>query len=125
MIKRALGLDWFDLLVHVGITGMLMIVVASASHDPDIDGAMAAVVACSLGLLAWRRSRALKRQPALTTGEVQADRLAQLEDRLAELEQTQSRVIELEERLDFAERLLVRQREQAEALRLPQGSGEG
>lgn len=40
-------------------------------------------------------------------------------DVLAELERLQTRVAELEERLDFAERLLARQRE---ADRLPGGS---
>jgi hypothetical protein len=123
MIKRAIGLDWFDLLIHVGITGMVMIVVGTASRGPDGDGAIAAVVAVSLGLLAWRRSRALKSRPAETTGEVQAERLALMEDRIADLEQAQQRLMELEERLDFTERLLVRQREQ-EAARLGPGSQE-
>ena len=123
MIKRFFGIDAFDLMIHVGITAMIMIIVDTASRGPDGDGAIAAVVAVSLGVLAWRRSRALRRQP-FTTGEVQADRLAQLEDRLAELEHVQQRVLELEERLDFTERLMVQHREQAEALRLPQGSGE-
>jgi hypothetical protein len=55
-------------------------------------------------------SRHLSPDPAL---------LAELEDlrtRLAELEQQQTRVHELEERIDFTERLLAQQREQA---RLP------
>jgi hypothetical protein len=45
--------------------------------------------------------------------------IAELEDlrsRMAELEQSQTRVHELEERIDFTERLLAQQREQA---RLP------
>jgi len=121
MIKRALGLDWFDLAIHVGITAMIMIIVDSASHGPGEDGAVAAVVAVSLGVLAWRRGRALRRRPPETTGEVQAERLSQVEDRLTELEQAQTRLQELEERLDFTERLLVRQREQAEAARLAPG----
>lgn len=123
MIKRMLGLDWFDLAIHVGITAMIMIIVDSASHGPGEDGAVAAVVAVSLGVLAWRRARALKHRPPETTGEVQAERLAQVEDRLAELEAVQARLLELEERLDFTERLLVRQRE-AEAAKLAPGGGE-
>ena len=118
MIKRALGLDWFDLAIHVGITGMVMIMVDSASHGPGSEGAVAAVVAISLGLLAWRRARALQHRPAETTGEVQVQRLALVEDRMAELEQMQARMLELEDRLDFAERLLAQQRE---AVRLPAG----
>jgi hypothetical protein len=46
-------------------------------------------------------------------------RIEQLEDRLAELGMDQLRVAELEERLDFAERLLS-QREPAGALRKPE-----
>jgi len=47
-----------------------------------------------------------------------AERLEQLEAKVAELEQGQQRVAELEERLDFAERLLARQNE-AERLAPP------
>lgn len=47
-----------------------------------------------------------------------AMRVDQLEDRLAELGMDQHRVAELEERLDFAERLLS-QRESAAALKRP------
>jgi hypothetical protein len=123
VIKRALGLDWFDLTIHAGITAMVMVVIATAARGPDADGPMAAVVGISMGVLAWRRSRALKTLPPETTGEIQAERIAVLEDRMAELEQVQGRVIELEERLDFTERLLVRQREQ-DAARLGPGERE-
>jgi hypothetical protein len=40
-----------------------------------------------------------------------AERLELLEGKVAELEQSQRRVAELEERLDFAERLLAQQKE--------------
>lgn len=122
MIKRWLGIDAFDLIIQVGITAMIMIIVDTASRGPDSDGAIAAVVACSLGVLAWRRARALKHRPPETTGEYQGERLAMLEDRVAELEQGQSRMLELEERLEFTERLLVQVREQAtDAARLLPG----
>lgn len=123
MIKRTIGLDWFDLLVHVGITGMVMIIVGTAAHGPGDGGAIAAVVGISLGVLAWRRSRALRHRQPETPGEVQAERIAVMEDRVAELEQLQVQVMELEERLDFTERLLVRQREH-EAARLAPGGSE-
>src|SRR5262249_12914383 len=106
-----------------GITGMVMIMVGTASRGPDADGAIAAVVGLSLGILAWRRHRAMKNRPPETTGEIQAERIAILEDRLADLEQIQAPVFELEERLDFTERLLVRQRDQ-EAARLAPGDRE-
>lgn len=43
-----------------------------------------------------------------------ADELAQLRDRLAEVEATVTRVPELEERVDFAERLLANRPDRAE-----------
>ncbi len=110
MARRGLGLDWFDLLLHVGITFALTVVAGSvATEQPE--ALIGAVVAGSLGVLGWRRKRALQQAPAETTGEVQAERLFALEDRLAELEAQQARMLELEERLDFAERLLAQQRE--------------
>jgi hypothetical protein len=49
-------------------------------------------------------------------------RVVQLEQRVAELEAGQARVAELEERMDFAERLLARP---DAAGRLPAGGGKG
>lgn len=51
------------------------------------------------------------------TGEVEAE-LRELRGRVDEVEQAQQRIAELEERLDFAERLLAQQREQG---KLPAG----
>lgn len=53
-------------------------------------------------------------------GAADAGQLAELESRLAELEANCERMGEIEERLDFAERLLARQREMD---RLPEGQG--
>lgn len=44
----------------------------------------------------------------MTTGEMSAERVAELEARVAELEAAQARLVELEDRIDFAERLLAR-----------------
>ena len=110
MARRGLGLDWFDLLLHGGITFALAVVAGSVAVERP-EGLIGAVVAGSLAVLGWRRMRALQHAPPTTTGEVQAERLFALEDRLAELEAQQARVLELEERLDFAERLLAQQRE--------------
>jgi uncharacterized protein HemX len=73
------------------------------------------VLAASAALYAWRRRRA---SAGLTTGQMLAQRQAELERReadvdavharLAELESVQERIFELEERLDFSERLLVK-----------------
>lgn len=119
-LKSTLGLDWFDLLIHAGITGMLMIVADSATHDPENSALIAIVVASSLGVLAWRRARALRRGDLMPSGAYAADRVAELEQRVADLEAHQVRVLELEERLDFAERLLSQQRDRDPA-RLPHG----
>lgn len=119
-LKSSIGLDWFDLFIHAGITGMLMIVAGSAATGGHQEVLISAVVAASLGVLAWRRNRARRHLPAMTTGEVQAERIFQLEDRVGELEAQQSRLLELEERLDFAERLLA---QRGEAVRLPEGGG--
>lgn len=123
MIKKFFGIDGFDVLIQVGITAMIMIVVDSASHGPGSDGALAMVVATSMAVLAWRRNRAIKNRPPETTGEYQSERLALLEDRVAELEHANSRVLELEERLEFTERMLVQVREQADARLLPGDQG--
>lgn len=109
MRSKPIGLDWFDLLLHGGITFALAVVGASAMRSQE-EFAIGLVVATSLGVLAWRRGRALRNVPALTTGEAQAERVAELESRVAELESQHSRVLELEERVDFAERLLAQER---------------
>jgi uncharacterized coiled-coil protein SlyX len=62
-------------------------------------------------VLGVRRHSALKRLPPETTGELAAERIVELEARVAELEQGEFRMHELEERLDFAERLLAQARE--------------
>jgi hypothetical protein len=110
-LKSSLGLDWFDLLIQVGITGMFMVVADSATQGQGSDALIAMVVASSLGLLAWRRARALRRGDLTPSGSYPADRIAELEHRVGELEARESRVLELEERLDFAERLLAQQRD--------------
>ncbi len=122
MIKRYLGLDGFDLLIHVGITAMLMVVAATAANGPDDAALIAMVVAASLGLLAWRRTRAL-RQMGTDTGEERLDRLHELEHRIAELEIERGRVLELEERLDFTERLLTQQQQMVRQLGIPRLEG--
>lgn len=119
MIRKFFGIDGFDLLIHVGITAMVMIMVDSASTGPGSDGAIAGVVAVSMGLLALRRKQALKHRAPESTGEYPSERLAVLEDRMAELEHTSQRLLELEERLEFTERLLVQVREQADARLVP------
>lgn len=109
-LKSTLGLDWFDLTVQVVLTGLAMVVVDAIAPRGGLEDAMMSVtVAGSVLLLAWRRSRA--RVEARRDEQLDDDRVGQLEDRLMELEAAQQRVMELEERVDFTERLLARERD--------------
>ncbi|HET9513864.1 MAG TPA: hypothetical protein VFO95_08035 [Gemmatimonadales bacterium] len=110
-MKRWLGLDFVDLAIHVFVTvcvGILM--VGAAGSDEEM--VLAMVFGTSAVVLAIRRQRALRQmtQEGLSTGEMTAERLAELEARVAELELAQDRVALLEERMDFSERLLVQNR---------------
>jgi hypothetical protein len=104
--RRNLGLDGFDLVVQVGVTCMILIW-ADMAHLPE--KMFPAIVGSSLIVLAVRRSIALRSgaRAGLTTGEMEAERIAELEQRVAELEASQAHVADLAERLDFAERLLA------------------
>lgn len=109
-IRKTVGLDGVDLVIHLAVTGFMMIVAGSiAMENPE--GLVASVGAVSMVALGVRRHSALKRLPPETTGELTAERIAELEARVAELEQGEFRMHELEERLDFAERLLAQARE--------------
>jgi hypothetical protein len=108
LIRRHLGLDWFDLLLHAGLTGCTIGFIAMTDGPEAL---FPVIVGASLALLGLRRHTALKRRglAGVTSGEMAAVRLEDMEQRLAELEATQARVAELEERLDFAERMLARE----------------
>ena len=105
-LRRNLGLDGFDLLIHVGVTIMLMVWVDMSNGPEEL---FPMITGASLVVLGIRRSLALRRagHPGLTTGEMEAERIAELEQRVAELEASQAHVGDLAERLDFAERLLA------------------
>jgi hypothetical protein len=114
MFKKFFGIDFIDFTIQFFITMAVGVVAASATR-PDDEVGISIVAVSSLVVLGWRRARALKQQAQapVTTGEVQLDRINYLEDRVADLEQVQHRVMELEERLDFTERLLAQQRDTA------------
>ena len=112
MSRSPFGIDWIDLLIQASITAMFMVIADSifSGMGRASDGALAAVVVVSLGVLSWRRKRVLERRgPDTDPGS--PNRLYDLEGRVADLEAAHARVLELEERLDFAERLLAQQRE--------------
>lgn len=115
MFKKYFGIDFIDFLVQFAVTIPVSVITASMT-EPQEEIGVSIAIAGSLLIFAWRRARALRERalaPPVTTGEVQAERFAYLEDRVAELEQVQGRVMELEERLDFTERLLAQQRDTA------------
>lgn len=106
-LRRNLGLDGFDVIIQFGVTVALMAMVDMSRGPEEF---MAIIAATSLAVLGIRRSivlRADAKRGGLTTGEMAAERIAELEQRVAELEAAQVQVAELGERIDFAERLLA------------------
>lgn len=117
-LRSTFGIDGFDLTVHLLVTLFAIMVLGPVMElNPGI--ALGAVPMVSLIVLAWRRKRGLASLGPGDTGEVEAARVYELEARVAELEALQERFLELEERVDFAERLLARD---AEAQRIGKGS---
>ena len=112
-LKSRVGLDGFDIFIHLAVTACIFFAMAVSGAEEELFG----VLAISLIVLAVRRRIALRRsgsEPA------EADaRIDFLEQRVAELEAGQERMMELEERVDFAERLLARE---PDARKLGQGS---
>lgn len=119
-LRRHLGLDGFDLTIHVGVTVMLMLMVGISDGPEEM---LPLITGASLVVLGIRRALVLRgdARRGLTTGEMAAERIAELEQRVGELEAAQVQVAELEERLDFAERLLA----QTSAEQRVIGRGEG
>jgi hypothetical protein len=121
-MKDRLGLDWPAIVVHAFVTILTAVAMAEAvgSAGNRDDVVIPLTLAAGTVLFEWRRRRALAAQPpvGLTTGEVQEERLDEMEAHLAELDLLHTRVAELEERLDFSERLLARQDARPLAVRL-------
>jgi hypothetical protein len=109
MIKRWLGIDFVDFVIQAAITALVAAMFASLFGQND-EIAVAATFAASFGLLAWRRHKARVRGELGTPAPASGEYVAELEQRVADLEAGQQRIYELEERLDFAERLLAQQR---------------
>lgn len=109
--KRHFGLDPIDVAIQFVLTLFIAGAVDSFIRGPGQEAALFGVATTSLLLFAVRRHFALRKIESsplgLTSGQMAATRLEDVEQRLAELENAQMRVAELEERLDFAERLLA------------------
>ncbi|HEY9384138.1 MAG TPA: hypothetical protein VIP80_11565 [Gemmatimonadales bacterium] len=114
--RRIMGIDGFEFALQAVITTILMAWAAEVNSPQDafVIGSMIAVG--SLLLLGIRRRLALRRGGRETPPELEAERMAELEQRVAELEMDRARIAELEERLDFAERLLATHKETAREL---------
>ena len=112
-LKSRVGLDGFELFIHLAITACIFATMAMAGAEEELF----LVLAASLALLAIRRRLTLRRS-ALDQAPAES-RVEELEHRMADLEAGQYRIMELEERLDFAERLLT---QDAEVRKLGQGS---
>lgn len=110
-VRRGLGIDGIELSIHAALTVCVMGFVIGTGGPEVFAGFV--VPGVSLALLAIRRRLAFRRGGLETTGEAAAAHVAELEHRVADLEAGQDRILELEERLDFAERLLARHRDPA------------
>jgi hypothetical protein len=105
--RRQFGLHPVDMLVHFVAGGFLVVAMGEAS------GSEAIALLGTAGLFAgyaWRRGRAIAALPAsgLNSGEV---KLAELDAQAEELHDLRIRLAELEERVDFSERMLAQSRE--------------
>jgi hypothetical protein len=101
--KRYLGVDLIDIAIQAGIT---ICILGFVGVNDGPDGLYPLITGGSLGVLGLRRWFALRR--ASPTHSHDPDRLAEVEERVGYLEGLQDRVLELEERLDFAERMLAK-----------------
>ncbi len=106
------GLDGVDTTIHVAVTFCGVVMVGASMPHPWATVVGFKLVAVSLVLFAWRRNRALKQlvlrgELGMTSGQMAVERLAEVEQRLGDLEGASARIAELEERLDFAERMLA------------------
>ncbi|MBA2627278.1 MAG: hypothetical protein H0U85_04645 [Gemmatimonadales bacterium] len=112
-MRKWLGIGGVDLGIQVVLTGVLMGFVSSLATPGSEDPAVFGVMAVSLVVLALRRHFGLKHEIADQPSELTAARIDELDQRLAELEHSHARLQEVEERLDFAERLLTQRPDSA------------
>jgi hypothetical protein len=111
-VKKWLGIGVVDLAIQAVLTICVIGMGADRMEPRDQEIYIFGWLGVSVLVLAVRRHFALKKQaPETTRGEVAEQHLAELEMRLSDLEMSQGRLTELEERLDFAERVLSQKQE--------------
>jgi hypothetical protein len=115
--RRIFGLDPIDLTIHVTVTGLVAGVLSTSGGNEET--IVLGVLALGTVLYAWRRQRALRTLPAPPLEDYERARIEDLEARMADLEAAHGRLLELEERLDFTERMLARSGEPAALPREP------
>lgn len=125
-MRRPTALDWLGATVIWGVSSVVFGVFLSEGIGFDEEVGviaclgmfMSGIVAARLWVLRQpeREPNSLRRS-GLTTGEATLDRLDELELRLSDVETLHARIADLEERLDFSERLLTRPAERNPAER--------
>jgi len=107
------GLTVGSILTHLFVTfGLAVVLGQELAEGPALtisSGVVAAMGMTAVGVISavlfrWRQRRATR---GLTTGQMLAARLAEVERREAGVDAVHSRLAELEERLDFSERMLA------------------
>lgn len=111
--RRSFGTDPVETLLWGAGSFIATVMAVEFYHDRMFGFATALACIIAFGV---RRAAVLKGSGSgeLTSG---AYRAADLDARVAELEQLHARVAELEERVDFSERLLAEQRQPAQIAR--------
>lgn len=111
-MKRWLGIGFVDFAIQAAITVCAIGIFVDRPGVAD-EVVVFGFLGLSVAVLAVRRYFALRRgDMGESTGEMAARQMAELELRVSELEVAQHRVMDLEERLDFAERLLSQRADQ-------------
>jgi hypothetical protein len=111
-IREIFGIDGRDITIHVGVSVVVAVVVGGAGGEFNYDGDFLAtmLLAASAAWLVARIFVGRARQRGLPSAGSEAG-MEELDERLHQLEQERARLLELEERVDFAERMLVSERE--------------
>jgi hypothetical protein len=105
--KRHVGTDFVETAIWGAVAFFGTISIAEATNADELAIGVGVVILVLFGL---RRHFLMQGRPPEISGEVSGGwRTADLEARMAELEHLHQRVAELEERVDFSERLLASQ----------------
>lgn len=116
-MRKPTALDWLGATVIWGISSIVVGVLLSEGIGFDEEVGVIATLGMFMSGIVVARLWVLRQpegQPirlpgsGITTGEAALDRLDELELRLSDMEMLHARIADLEERLDFSERLLTR-----------------